>query len=200
MNTMKNKTVIGITGYPCVGKSLVSKMLRDKGALVFDFDQIGHQVIEMNHVKDILVNKFTNKVLNDDGKIKRKHLAELAFRDRGVKNFLEELIHPMVLGTVVGTKIPDEFKIVVYDTALLSKTGLSLDFSWLITSSMEKRVERLKDRGWSVEELNRRNSMQPVREEDLVKLKMVSRVITNDGSVEELRTKVESCLVQDTKR
>ena len=74
--------VVGLTGGVGAGKSTVSDLLADHGAVIVDADAIAHAVVEpgTSGFQQIL-DAFGDEVLYYDGMLDRKALAALVFRD-----------------------------------------------------------------------------------------------------------------------
>ena len=86
---------IAITGNIASGKSQVEKILAEKYHFpVYDADKIAH--IKLNEINDFYgYNVFT------DGKIDRKKLGELVFKNPELKRKLENIIHPKVKKEII---------------------------------------------------------------------------------------------------
>src|SRR5262245_58905271 len=92
---------IGVVGGVASGKSLVAKVLVDRGAGLLDADRAGHAVLaEDVAVQQALRQRWGDSAFKDDGTVDRKAIAERVFgngeaaeRDR---EFLEVLTHPRI--------------------------------------------------------------------------------------------------------
>jgi len=82
-----------VTGPIGAGKSLVSALLGERGAVLVDADAVGHQVLEEPDIRDSLVHAF-GPVLGPDCGIDRSVLAARVFNDPGDLSRLNELVHP----------------------------------------------------------------------------------------------------------
>src|SRR3954447_3655530 len=89
--------VIGLTGNIASGKSLVSQLLRERGAEVIDADRVAHEVLEAGtpEAADI-AERFGPEVLNDDGSVNRRALGVIVFADAQALQDLEAITHPGV--------------------------------------------------------------------------------------------------------
>jgi dephospho-CoA kinase len=85
---------VGLTGGLGSGKSTVAAWLRELGAEVVEADALGRALMEPGQkVFEQIVAHFGPEVLTPDGRLNRKHLAELAFRDNRVQE-LNAIVHP----------------------------------------------------------------------------------------------------------
>jgi len=90
--------VIAITGSLCVGKTTVLKILKEKGARVFNVDRKIH-----SYYKDktsIVYKKIKiifPRVFDDKGNILRKKLGEIVFYDYDMLKKLEKIVHPRLI-------------------------------------------------------------------------------------------------------
>ena len=87
--------VIGLTGGILSGKSTISGMLAEKGAVVIDADQIGHEAYKP-HTKtwQELVNTFGDSILTQKNEVDRKKLGDIVFADPHALERLNEIVHP----------------------------------------------------------------------------------------------------------
>ena len=74
--------IIGLTGPTGSGKTTVCDVALELGFVVINCDELSHRVTGSGEPLAALVAEFGDKILNDDGSLNRKDLAELAFSDR----------------------------------------------------------------------------------------------------------------------
>ncbi|WP_448521668.1 dephospho-CoA kinase [Pseudothermotoga sp.] len=175
--------VVGLTGKMGCGKSTVAEILKELGAQVIDVDKIGHEVLKEETVKDQLKQLFGPEIFCQ-GEIDRKKLAEIVFEDKEKLKILERVVHPMIRRRVMEV-IEDSSGIVVLDAALLKRIGLSQLCDVIITVKCDERkiFERLKEKGFTEEEIRRRLSAQS----DIVEEGII---IENNFDLVSLRSKV----------
>ena len=184
--------VIGLTGGIGSGKSLAAEYFADLGALVIDADQLARAAIERGSKGfDEVVTMFGDSILKN-GEIDRRALGELVFNDPTKKAALEAIIHPWVrsefeaaVASLAGNQT------LVYEIPLLFETGGANRFDTVITveAPMDKRIERLRERGWHLSEMEARIAAQASREE---RLSIADFVIENSGSKDGLLRQVEN--------
>ena len=87
------KHAIVITGSIGSGKSTVCEILRERGFEIIDADSIAHE--QLNLCASEVAAEFGDEVLSG-GKIDRKKLGALAFKDAGKLKILERILHPKI--------------------------------------------------------------------------------------------------------
>ena len=74
--------VIGLTGGTGSGKSVVSRFLKEMGAVIVDADLVSRQIVEVGKpAYEEIVAYFGKDILQEDGTIFRKKLGEIVFHD-----------------------------------------------------------------------------------------------------------------------
>src|SRR5947209_18070554 len=97
--------VVGLTGGIGAGKSTVSGLLAERGAVVVDADLIARQVVEPDGpAYQGVVDRFGTGVLLEDGSLNRPALAEIVFADADALKDLNGLVHPAV-GAVIAERL-----------------------------------------------------------------------------------------------
>ncbi len=93
---MKN-WVLGLTGGIGCGKSAVSAMFEKLAITVVDADIIARQVVKPHSPGLAAIREhFGAPVLNPDGSLNRAQLREIIFADTAQKNWLNNLLHPLI--------------------------------------------------------------------------------------------------------
>ena len=87
------KHAVVITGSIGSGKSAVCELLRDRGFEIIDADSIAHE--QLNLCVSEVAAEFGDEVLVG-GKIDRKKLGALAFKDTEKLKILERILHPKI--------------------------------------------------------------------------------------------------------
>jgi dephospho-CoA kinase len=188
--------IVGLTGGVASGKSTVARVWLEEGAYIIDADQIARELVEPHSPTwQELVRIFGERILQENGSLHRKALADIVFSDPEKRNRLNHLLHPRIKEETrrrlesVGRKDPEA--IVVIDAALLVETGAYREVDQLIVvhATEAEQIDRLRKRGGvGLEEALRIVSAQMPLEE---KLKVADRVIRTEGSLEETRRKAK---------
>lgn len=183
---------VGLTGGIASGKSTVSAMLRELGAVVIDADQLARDVVAKGTPGLARVAEtFGLGVLTADGEMNRPALGAIVFADEGKRRELEAIIHPLVgARSAELTSQVEPGDVVVHDIPLLVETGQSEAFDALIVVDVPEdlQIDRmLRDRGWTEDESRARIAAQASRE---LRRAAATYVIENTGTREDLRARV----------
>jgi dephospho-CoA kinase len=186
--------LIGLTGGAGSGKSTVSEMLRNLGAVVIDADEATHAVYEPGTAGfEAVVGEFGPEFVRD-GRIDRARLGELVFKDPGARHRLNDIVHPLVrewMAARTAEAAQADAEVVVQDVPLLFENGLARLYSTdvLVYVPEDMQLERLvKGRGLSADKARAMISAQMPIEE---KRKLAHHVIDNSGSLEATRQQVQ---------
>jgi dephospho-CoA kinase len=183
---------VGLTGGVASGKSTVSGMLADLGAVVIDADLLAREVVRRgtDGLAEV-VAAFGPQVLTPAGELDRPAVGALVFADGAKRRALEEIIHPRVRARAAEMEASaPEGSVVVHDIPLLAETGQGAAFDAVVVVDVPTglQVERMvRDRGWSAEEADSRIAAQASRED---RRAIATYVIDNTGTLLELRRRV----------
>lgn len=196
MKQNSESIILGVTGGIGSGKSTVSSILKELGAVVIDADVISREVVEPGKMALVeLTQEFGKDILDDWGQLNRKELAARVFNDVNKLRILNSIVHKYVIQKIqqnVEEQLLKQTKIIVIDAPIPIKNGfLDLcDEVWTVFAQMEIRVERIMNRnGMTYEEAVSRIKSQVSDEEYL---SIANKVINNDDDVTTLRQEVES--------
>ncbi|MDD3825586.1 MAG: dephospho-CoA kinase [Anaerolineae bacterium] len=191
------RTLIGLTGNIATGKSAVARMLASLGAAVIDADRVAHEVMEPGGAAyAAVVDAFGPEILNPGGTVDRRRLGDIVFRDPAALARLEAAVHPAVLLEVGRRIAAAEAGVVVVEAIKLIEAGMhrAYDALWVVTAPRKVQIERLvRERGMTHDEATLRVDAQPPQEE---KAALADRVLVNDGTLAQLRARVEAAWEQ----
>ena len=183
---------VGLTGGVASGKSTVSAILDELGAVIIDADALAREVVApgTDGLREV-VEAFGGDVLTEDGELDRPAMGTIVFSDAEKRRVLEGIIHPRVRerGTEIEASAGSD-DVVVHDIPLLAETGQAEGFDAVIVVDVPTRtqVERMVElRGMTREDAEARVAAQASREE---RLKIATHVVENTGTMEDLRRRV----------
>ena len=201
-NAVPDKTLrVGLTGGVASGKSTVSAILRELGAIVIDADELARDVVAKGTPGlAAVVEEFGPELLTPDGDLDRAAMGALVFSDETARKRLEAIVHPLVFERIVAleSEAPPG-AVVVHDIPLLAESGRADTFDAVIVvdTPTEIQVERMiRDRGWSEADARSRIAAQAPAEE---RRAMATYLIENTGSREDLRRRVVAAYEQLTR-
>ncbi len=182
--------VVGIVGGVGAGKSTVVRNVAGLQLFVIDADRIGHDLLQTNLIRNRLRDAFGDEIITAAGKVERKRLAEKVFgdSDEQMQNLsrLNEILHPAIRTEIQSSinQAPQDADAIILDAALLLEAGWAAECNTVvfIDTPLEKRQRRVAvNRGWSIEELQRREASQWSL---LRKREAAEFIIDNSGSLE----------------
>lgn len=163
--------LVGLTGGLATGKSTVSRLFQQCGAIVLDADVLARQVVQPGKPawRDI-VRTFGKGVLRADRTLNREVLAKIVFHHAATLRRLSAIVHPRVareqarLTREIAKKDPRA--IVIYDVPLLFEAGVHkrVDRTIVVTADRETQITRLlKRNGFTrTEALRRLRTQMPL--------------------------------------
>jgi dephospho-CoA kinase len=185
---------VGLTGGVASGKSTVSAILAELGAVVIDADLIAREVVARGTPGlAAVVAEFGPDLLTPDGDLDRPAMGALVFADPDARKRLEAIIHPLVhrrSAELEAAAAPDA--VVVHDIPLLAEVGRagSFDAVIVVDAPADLQIARMvEDRGWSRDEAQARIAAQATREQ---RLAIATHVVDNTGTLDRLRDQVAS--------
>ncbi|MFF7445075.1 MULTISPECIES: dephospho-CoA kinase [unclassified Streptomyces] len=193
---------VGLTGGIGAGKSEVSRLLVECGAVLIDADRIAREVVEPGTPGlDAIVEAFGPEVLAADGALDRPKLGSIVFADPDRLAVLNAIVHPLVGARsreLESAAAADA--VVVHDVPLLTENGLAplYDVVVVVDASPETQLDRLVTlRGMTEEDARARMAAQATREK---RLEIADIVIDNDVPLDDLRRRVKDVWVDLARR
>ena len=167
--------IVAVTGGVGSGKSTVARIFEGLGATVIDADRIAAEVIELPEIRAQVEAAF-GAVYDPSGGLDRAALADRIFTDATARERLNDIVHPEVraridkalaalgaTGSDNPRPPPGKRPLVLLDIPLLETSPYPdrADVVLFIDAPREDRLRRVRaTRGWSSEELTRREASQ----------------------------------------
>jgi dephospho-CoA kinase len=182
--------VVALTGGLATGKSVVARVLSEKGCFVQKADHLAHQLMAPEgEIWSGLVSHFGRNILKEDSTIDRKKLGEIVFKQPEEREFLNHLTHPKILEKVKKTVAQLEqsggYEIYITEAALVVEAGYYDFYDRIILTHCqpEIQIERLCQRdGISREKALERIKSQMPNEE---KIPFADYLIDTSGTLAE---------------
>jgi len=186
--------VIGLTGGIGSGKSTVSRFLAERGAVILDADEVGHEAFKPDtEIWRQVVAAFGSQILTPGGDIDRERLGEMVFGNSESLARLNQIMHPRI-HEIVAAQLDDYRRqgmdVVVLEAPLLIEAGWasSVDEVWVTVASEATVLSRLEaQKGLSHQEALARIHSQLSSEE---RVRHADVVIDTDCDLDELRARV----------
>lgn len=192
---------IGLTGGIASGKSTVSRLLVERGALLVDADRIAREIVlPGSPALDQIADRFGADMLLPDGSLDRKRLGNVVFSDAGKRKELEEITHPAIRQEMITQmrRLEEEHpqSLVVVDVPLLYESGLTDRFEEIVVVYVPQAIQ--------LERLMRRDGLNEAEASERLlsqwdiekKRELADYVIDNSKGMEETRQQVEQFWLQ----
>ena len=182
---MARPIAVAITGGIGAGKSEALASFARHGAAVVSSDKIVHRLLrEDPAVGEALVERFGDRILDEAGQIDRTVIGEIVFADREALDWLEALLHPLVVKEYMDwreqlAELPSPPPVTATEVPLLYEVGGQgrFDVVVVVTASPSVRTGRTKV---AVE------AREPRLLPDSAKIAQADFAFVNDGSLDEL--------------
>ena len=188
--------LVGLTGGIGAGKSTVSTLLAEYGAVVVDADQIARELqAPGSALLDRMAERFGSQIIRDDGALDRAGVAAIVFGESDeAKRALADLnaiTHPAIQNEIRRQieAQSDTDEIVVLDFPLLGENPRDdIAATIVVDVPVDLAVDRLvESRGMDETDARNRIASQISREERLAK---ATHVVDNSGDLDQLRNEV----------
>ncbi|MGW3112923.1 dephospho-CoA kinase [Streptomyces sp. NPDC001091] len=193
---------VGLTGGIGAGKSEVSRLLVEHGAVLIDADRIAREVVAPGTPGlAAVVEAFGPEILAGDGSLDRPRLGSVVFADPEKLALLNSIVHPLVgarsreLESAASTG-----SVVLHDVPLLTENGLAplYDLVVVVDASPGTQLDRLvRLRGMTEDDARARMAAQASREQ---RREIADIVIDNDVPLDALRKRVTEVWAELTRR
>ena len=190
--------IIGITGRSGCGKSSVTKFLAAQGYPCIDADRIAREVLQRGSLcLPVLQERFGSDILDEQGELRRRLLADRAFATPEGTRFLTETTQPEILRQIesrleqaAASGAPFTF----VDGAVIVGTPFEArcDHLLLVTAPYESSVQRICARDGITPEMARRRLDAQTPLETL--RAAATAEIVNDGSLFQLENQIKAFL------
>jgi len=195
---------IAITGGIACGKTYVGRYLSFKGVAVWEADEAAHDLLQNDEkIHKKVVKHFGIKIIDGTGKINRGMLGDIVFADRDARQFLNNLMHPVINSQMQkwleekekhGTLIAAAIIPLLYEARIDNKRW---DAVVCVACHNNIQYDRMKQRGMSDKDIaNRLASQWPIER----KVELADIVLVNNGTGWDLEGQVDSMLKRINKR
>ena len=180
-------TRLGLTGGIGMGKSTAAELLAKRGAKVSDSDQLARELVEPGQpALAEIAGAFGDDVLREDGSLDRAKMAALVFNDSTAREKLEGILHPRIREAWQArldgwAAAGEQLAVAVIPLLFETRAEANFDRTVCVACSPEAQRERLRERGWSDDQISSRLEAQMAVDE---KMKRSDHVVWTDGTIE----------------
>ncbi|MER3420906.1 MAG: dephospho-CoA kinase [Chloroflexota bacterium] len=187
--------VIGLTGGIAAGKSTISQILAELGAVVIDADKVGHEAYRRGtEAWRALVAHFGEGILTPDGEIDRRKLGAIVFADPAERRALQDIVWPRMKEMIrqrLAELRAQGTPVAVIEAAVLIEAGWTdlVDEVWVVQVPEDVALQRLVARN----NLSEADARARIRAQlsNAERAAHADVIIDNSGTVEEARAQVE---------
>lgn len=200
---------IALTGGIGCGKSEATKIFSSLGVPVVDLDIISHQLTaEKQPLLIQIAETFGQEFITAGGALDRTKMRQLVFTDEEARKRLNQILHPAIHQEAIKQlQQHQDMPYTILAIPLLEEGGIyesAIDRVLVIDCEEEKQIKRVKQRSQLTEhEIKQIIEAQMPRQS---RIKMADDLIENNGSIADLRHKIEklhqkyikTCIVSKT--
>jgi len=185
--------LVGLTGGIGAGKSTVSALLAERGAVIVDADLIARELQSPgSSVLDQMAERFGSHIITDDGSLDRGAVAKIVFNDETALKDLNGIVHPAMQSEIQRQidEQRDTDRVVVLDFPLLGENPRKgLAATVVVDIPVDVAVQRLvEQRAMSEDDARARINSQLSRDE---RLASATHVVDNGGDRDSLTAQVD---------
>jgi len=183
---------VAITGGIGAGKSEALEAFRRHGAATVSSDEIVHELLHTDTVREAVVARLGNGVVGPDGRLDRGAIATVVFNDPEALAWLEGLLHPLV--SLEYLRWRDELahsddppRVVVTEVPLLYESGSEGRFDKVVVVTAPEEVRRARSAAAS-------DGREQRLLDDAEKVARADYSYTNEGTLKDLDRFVRSVM------
>ena len=185
--------VLGITGGIGSGKTAVTDIFSELNIDVIDADIASRKAVEKgsSSLKEI-EDHFGSEIILNDGNLDRQKLREVIFDKEEEKDWLEKLLHPQILKIINSELAESSTSYTILVSPLLFETGQYKLCSRTLLVDVEEKLQiarACKRDNVSEEQIKSIIEAQMPRSE---KITLANDIVTNNGTLEDLRKEIIS--------
>jgi dephospho-CoA kinase len=187
----KNPLVVAVTGGIGSGQSSVCSFFNSWGCKIINADLKAKEVIQKNRLlQSQLKDAFGRDIFEKNGKLNPSRLAEQAFKDEQQTQKLNQLVHPMMVESLVEemevARFSRRYPMVIIDAALVYEISIEKMFDTVVVvnAPILIRQKRVRERDGMTKKqfVARVEKQMPLQD----KAAWADFVIENDDTIEVL--------------
>jgi dephospho-CoA kinase len=158
--------LIGITGGVGMGKTASTDWLRRQDFSISDTDTIAREIVEPGQPALLEVKKaFGSDLVDTKGRLRRNQLARIVFSSETARKQLEAILHPKIRERWMAEaeswrRAGESLGFIVIPLLFETQAEVLFDAVICVACSASTQQVRLRQRGWSDEEIEQRRAAQ----------------------------------------
>ena len=184
--------IIGLTGGIGSGKTAVSDLFKGLGITIVDADLASRVVVEKGREElNKITDHFGKDILTSNGELDRAKLREVIFKSEEEKLWLESLLHPAIASQIQKELDSSKSPYTILVSPLLLETDQKnfCSIVLVVDVPVEVQIQRTSQRD-NVSEQQIKSIIASQVDRDS-RLEQADEVILNDGSIQDLESKVQ---------
>lgn len=191
--------IIGVTGSSGSGKSTVTQILeKELKAKNINADKIVKEMqTQGSRYFEKIVELFGKEIIQENGSLNRRKLAEIIFKDKAQKEKLDKLTYTYVVEEIKKqvNNIKEDYVIIDAPLLIESKLNEICDVVIAVISNKEKQVQRICNRD-KIEKNEAKLRIEAQKDNEFYKKNADYVVENNGGNYNELMGRIRE-LVQE---
>ena len=184
--------VLGVTGGIGSGKSAATDIFSSLGIKIVDADVLSRVPVQNGEAGLFEIEKrYGSEILLSSGELDRKKLREIIFEKEEEKDWLENLLHPLIADLIKEELKSSSSKYTILASPLLFETKQSdyCDEVLVIDVSEETQILRTKTRDDVPEEQVKTIILSQINRSE--RLRLATHIIENENTLDDLKKAVK---------
>ena len=135
--------IIVVTGGIATGKSTILKLFRFIGANSFSSDEMVNDIYKKDKDFFLKIRNLYPQAI-EKGKVDKKNLSNLAFKNEEVLNNLEQIIYPKLIrkrAKIIKNSFLNNISPIVFEIPLLFEKKIDKEFDLVVTTKCNKELQ-----------------------------------------------------------
>lgn len=189
--------IIGVTGSSGSGKSTVTQILeKELKAKTINADEVVKQMqTQGSKYLEKIVELFGKQIIQENGSLNRKKLAQIIFQDKAQKEELDKLTYTYVVEEIKKQVNNTQGDYVIIDAPLLIESKLNeiCDVVIAVISNKEEQMKRICNRD-NIEENDAKLRIEAQKDNEFYKKNADYVVENNGGNYNELMGRIRKLM------
>ncbi|TQF66748.1 dephospho-CoA kinase [Pseudoalteromonas luteoviolacea] len=188
-----SKWILGLTGGIGAGKTAATNYFQSLGIDVIDADIVAREVVMPNTegLKAITAH-FGQHILTEQGELDRAKLREIIFSDEAKKNWLNELLHPLIRAQIVAQLAAAKSSYSILCAPLLFENGLQSYCQKTLLIDVPESVQIARTTARDSVSQNQVQNIIAAQMSRTEKTKLADYIVNNDRDIVDVQSELLS--------